>query len=130
MSIESGYSLFAPRWKVLGQHKYLEAYHEQLDCLLWNNQYLRLEEVRRNSCVRTYHRRTNKLALAHDKWLELNNKEFAIYPLVRLLEGMSRQGQFLGLTQKCKRVIETIYSPGAIVVDRIVHWSGSGSKGN
>jgi len=53
-----------------------------------------------------------------------------MYPSVRSLEGMSRQGQFLGLTQKCKRVIETIYSPGAIVVDRIVHWSGSGSKGN
>jgi hypothetical protein len=129
VSIESGYTLFAPRWKVLGQHKYLEAYHEQLDCLLRNNQYSRLEEVRRNRCVRTYHGRTNKMALAHDEWLELNNKEFAMYPSVRSLEGMSRQGQFLGLTKKCKRVIETIYSPGAII-DRIVHRSGTGSKGN
>jgi hypothetical protein len=31
--------LFAPIWKVLGQVKYLEAYHKQLDCLLRNNQY-------------------------------------------------------------------------------------------
>jgi hypothetical protein len=108
---------------------YLEAYLEQLDCLLRTNQYSRLEKVRRNRCVRTYHGRTNKLALAHDEWLELTNKEFAMYPSVRTLDGMSRQGQFLGLTKKCKRVIETIYSPGAII-DHIVHRSRTGSKGN
>ncbi len=55
ITIESGYSWFAPRWKLLGQCKYLEAYHEQLDCLLCNNQDSRLEEVRRNRFVRTYH---------------------------------------------------------------------------
>ena len=124
---------FAPRWKVLGQCqcKYLGAYHEQLDCLLRDHQYSRLEEVRRNRCVRTYHGRTGKMAVAvaHDEWLELNNKEFAMYPSVRTLDGMMRQGQFIGLTQKAKRVIETIYSPGAIS-DRIVHHSGTGSKGN
>jgi hypothetical protein len=32
----------------------------------------------------------------------LNNKEFALYPSVRTLEGMSRQGQFIGVTQKAK----------------------------
>ncbi len=37
--IESGYSWFAPRWKLLGQCKYLGAYHKQLDCLLKMNQY-------------------------------------------------------------------------------------------
>ena len=81
--------------------------------------------------MRTYHGRTGKMAVAvaHDEWLELNNKEFAMYPSVRTLDGMMRQGQFIGLTQKAKRVIETIYSPGAIS-DRIVHRSGTGSKGN
>ena len=69
------------------------------------------------------------MSLAHDEWLELNNKEFAMYPSVRTLDGMSRQGQFIGLTQKAKRVVETIYSPGAIT-SRIVHRSGTGSKGN
>ena len=69
------------------------------------------------------------MAVAHDEWLELNNKEFAMYPSVGTLDGMMRQGQFIGLTQKAKRVIETIYSPGAIS-DRIVHRSGTGSKGN
>ena len=83
--------------------KYLEAYHEQLDCLLRNNQYSRLEEVRRNRCVRTYHGRTGKMALAHDEWLELNNKEFAMYPSVKTLDSMSRQGQFIGVTQKATR---------------------------
>ena len=79
--------------------------------------------------MRTYHGRTNKLALAHDEWLELTNKDFTMYPSVRTLDETSRQGQFLGLTKKCKRVIETIYSPGAII-DCIVHCSRTGSKGN
>jgi hypothetical protein len=87
--IESGYSCLAPRWKVLEQLKYLEAYHEQLDCLLRNIQYSQLEEVRQNCCVRTYHGRTGKLSLAHNEWLELNNKEFTLYPSVRTLEQMS-----------------------------------------
>ncbi len=60
---------------------------------------------------------------------ELNYKEFVMYPSVRTLDGMSRQGQFIGLTQKAKWVIKTIYSPGAIS-DCIVHRSGTGSKGN
>jgi len=46
------------------------------------------------------------MALAHDEWLELNNKEFAMYPSVRTLDGMSRQGQFICVTQKAKWVIE------------------------
>jgi hypothetical protein len=79
--------------------------------------------------VRTNHGDTGKLALAHDEWLELNNREFSLYPLVRTLDGMSRQGQFIGLTQKAKRVVETIYSPGSIS-ERTIHKSGTGSKGN
>ncbi len=42
---------------------------------------------------------------------------------------MSCQGQLIGLTQKAKRAVETIYSPGAIA-HRIVHRSRTGSKGN
>ncbi len=42
---------------------------------------------------------------------------------------MSRQGQFIGLTQRAKQVVETIYSPGSII-EQIVHRSGTGSKGN
>ncbi len=42
---------------------------------------------------------------------------------------MSRQGQFIGLTQRAKRVVETIYSPGS-TIEQIVHRSGTGSKGN
>ena len=85
--------------------RYLGAYHEQLDCLLREHQYSRLKEVRRNRCVGTYHGQTGKMAVAHDEWLELNNKEFAMYPSVGTLDGMMRQGQFIGLTQKAKRVI-------------------------
>ena len=69
------------------------------------------------------------MAVAHNEWLELNNKKFAMYPSVRSLDGMMRQGQFIGLTQKAKRVIEKIYCPGGLS-DCIVHRSGTGSKGN
>ncbi len=65
--IESGYSWFAPRWKILGQLKYLEAYLEQLDRLFKMNKYSCLEEARRNRCFMTYHGTTGKLALAHDE---------------------------------------------------------------
>jgi hypothetical protein len=79
--------------------------------------------------VRTYHGCTGKLSLAHDEWLELNNKEFTFYPSARTLDGMSRQGQFISLTQKAKCVVEMVYSLGAIS-DRIIHRSSTGSKGN
>ncbi len=65
--IESGYSLFVPRWKLLGQSKYLEAYLKHLDCIFKMTKYSRLEEACRNQCVRTYHGTTGKLALEHDK---------------------------------------------------------------
>ena len=74
--------------------------------------------------MRTYPGHTGKLSLAHDEWIELNNKEFALYPSVWTLEGMSRQGQFIGLTQKAKQVVETIYSTGAIT-NRVIHQSGN-----
>jgi len=69
------------------------------------------------------------MSLAHDEWLELNNKEFVMYQSVRTLDGMSHQGQLIGLTQKAKRVVGTIYSLG-VIADHIVHRSGKGSKGN
>jgi len=87
------------------------------------------QPVRRNRCVRTYHGKTGKMAVAHDEWLEFNNKEFDMYPSVGTLDGMMHQGQFIGPTQKAKRVIVMIYLPGAIL-DCIVCHSGMGSKGN
>jgi hypothetical protein len=52
-----------------------------------------------------------------------------MYPSVRKMEGMSRQGQFIGLTQKAKRVVETLYLSG-LIMEQIVYQSGTGSKGN
>ena len=79
--------------------------------------------------MRTYHGWAGMLSLAHDEWIELNNKEFALYPLVRTLEGMSRQGQLIGLTQKANRVVKTIYLSLSIT-EGVIHRSGTGSKGN
>ncbi len=129
ITIKSRYTWFAPRWKILGQLKYLETYHDQPNCLLKNNTYSQLEEARQNWCVRTYHGWFGIFPLAHNQWLDLNNKEFLLYPSVRTLDGMSRQVQFIGLTQKAKSVVETIYSAGSIS-ECIIHRSGMGSKGN
>ena len=102
ITIENGYKLFAPIWKILGQAKYLEATWEQMDTLYGSFPYSRLQEIRINCQVRTYPGSTGKSALAQDKWLELNNKEHSSYPSVQTLDGMCRQRNYIGMTQKCK----------------------------
>ena len=128
-SVEMGYKQLAPIWKLLGQVKYLEATWEQMDVLYNNFSYSRTQEARINCQVRTYPGGSGKSSLAQDKWLELNNKEFSNYPTVRTLEGMCHQGNFIGITQRCKRFVEVVYSSGDIT-DRVIHWNGCGAKGN
>lgn len=77
--VEAGYNSFAPIWKLLGQHKYLEATWEQMEVLYNNHPFSRLQEVRINRQVRTYPGASGKSAVAQDEWLELNNKEFSNY---------------------------------------------------
>ena len=43
--VEVGYNSFAPIWKLLGQHKYLEASWEQMEALYDNHPLSRLQEV-------------------------------------------------------------------------------------
>ena len=57
-----------------------------------------------NRQVWNYPGSSGKSAVAHDEWLELNNKEHANLPTVRLLEGMCRQGHCVGITERCKRL--------------------------
>ena len=45
-----------------------------------------------------------------------------------MLDRMSRQGNYIGMTQKCKQFLEAIYSTGAIS-KRTVYRSGQGAKG-
>jgi hypothetical protein len=66
--------------------------------------------------------------VAQDEWLELNNKEHANLPSVRSLEGMCRQGHYVGMTQRCKRFVDAIYSAGTIT-ERTVYRSGMGASG-
>jgi hypothetical protein len=70
-----------------------------------------------------------KSALAQDEWVELNNKEFSNMPSVRTLDGISCQGNYIGMTQRCKRFLETVYSAWAIT-ERAVYCSGNGAKGH
>ena len=66
--------------------------------------------------------------LLKDEWLKLNNKDHANLPSVRSLEGMCRQGHYVGITQRCKRFIDAIYSAGSIS-ERTVYRSGMGAMG-
>ena len=100
--VEVGYKTFALIWKLLGQNKYLEATWEQMDALYNNYPFSRLQEVLINCQVRTYPGASGKSALAQDKWLELNNKEFSNYPMIQTLNGMCCQGKLIGVTQRCQ----------------------------
>jgi cupin superfamily acireductone dioxygenase involved in methionine salvage len=128
ISVENGYQTFAPIWKLLGQVKYLEATREQMENLYTLFPYSRLQEIRMNRQVRNYPGSAGKSAVAQDEWLELNNKEHANLPTVRLLEGMCRQGHYVGITQRCKRFIDAIYSAGSIS-ERTIYRSGLGATG-
>ena len=87
-----------------------------------------MQEIRINCQLQTYPGSTGKSALAQDEWLELNNKEHSSYPGVQTLDGMCCQGNYIGMTQKCKRFLECVYSAGAIS-ERTVYRSGQGAKG-
>ena len=128
ISVENGYQTFAPIWKLLGQVKYLETTWEQMENLYTKFPYSRLQEIRINRQVRNYPGSSEKSAVAQDEWLELNNKEHANLPSVRSLEGMCRQGHYVGITQRCKRFIDAIYSAGTIS-KRTVYRSGMGAMG-
>ena len=121
--VEVGYKMFAPICKLLGQNKYLEAIWEQMDVLCHNFRYSQLQEVQINRQVRTYPGKSSKSALAQD------NKDFSNYPTVRTLDGMTCQGNYIGMTQRCKRFLEVVYSPGDLT-QRVIYQSGMGVKGH
>ena len=128
ITVENSYKLFAPIWKILGQTQYHEVTWEQMDTLYGSFPYSRLQEIRINHQVQTYPGSTGKSALAQDKWLELNNKKHSSYPCMWTLDGMCHQGNYIGMTQKCKQFLECVYSVGAIT-KQTVYRSGQGAKG-
>ena len=95
-------------------------------CLKW---YILDYKFRMNRTVRTYPGSTGKDATAIDEWIEFCNRDFSLLPAVRTLLGMCRQGNFIGLTKRCKRVHEMFYGVGKML-EREVYRSGTGSKGN
>ena len=129
IGIEQGYQHFAPAWKVLGQHKYLEAHFDQLDTLNQDFDYQTISEYRRHRCTRTYPAETGKNALANDEIIEVKNRELGESPGICTLVGFCRQGHLVGVNQKSKRFTTMFYGPGDID-ERVVHRSCTGSKNN
>ena len=129
ISIEQGYQQFAPVWKVLSQHKYLQCWIEQLDQLYVKHPYSVLQEYRMNRTHRSYPACTGKRAVALDEYIEVCNQDLAIMPTIRSLDGYIRQGLMVGVCKRCKRANEQLYGPGELG-DRTVYRSGTGSVGN
>ena len=130
IGIEDGYQCFAPVWKILGQSKYLQQYFEQL---LTNNRdfpYHRRMTQLINRTVRTYHESTGKSAVAHDEFLEVCNHDLSMFPSVRSMKGRVRQGFLVGLTKRCKRMMNVFFDRLKLSETATVHQHSSGSKGN
>jgi hypothetical protein len=107
--VERAYDWFVPAWASLGQKKYVAAYHDQLHQLLIKFAFDRLHEVRLNRFVRTHPRSANKGTVAHDEYMELGNRLFAMFPKMRSLKGYIRSGTYVGLAQKTKKFSQKYY---------------------
>ena len=69
------------------------------------------------------------MAVEQDAWLEIANRDFSLFPAVRTLVAMCRQGILVGVGKKCKRAVELFYGPGDVMTKK-VHRRGTGPKGN
>ena len=92
-----GYDWFVPVWTPFGQHKYVAAFHDQIDQLLVQHSYRRYVESLLNRVVRTHPAGTGKGCVAQDEYLELGNRLFAMFLKMRTLKGMIRIRFFVGL---------------------------------
>ena len=69
-----------------------------------------MHEVHLNRFGRTHPRIANKGTVAHDEYMELGNRLFAMFPKMRSLKGYIRSGTYVGLAQKNKEVFTEILS--------------------
>ena len=130
IGIEDGYQCFVPVWRMLGQTKYLQTYIEQI---ILNNKdfpYHRRMTQLLSRTVRTYNENTGKSAVAHDEFLEVNNRDLSLMPSVRTLDGRIRQGYLVGVSRRCKRVFEVYFDRGNGDLTTKVNHHSSGIKGN
>ena len=125
IGVLKGYDAFVPVWVALGQNKYVACFHDQINELLVKNKYRRYVESLLNRMVRT---QPGKGAVAQDKYLELMNRLFAMFPKVRTLKGMGRLGDILGLTQKSKRFAQKFYVKTDADDERKVTKTGTKAK--
>ena len=119
--ILGGYRKFAPVWQKLGQTKYVERTWHQFDQLFRDFKFSRFVESMRNRCVRRYPKDSGKRMMAQDEALELKNKSFAEFPLVKKLTSFMRQGDFIGVVERCKRFVEMFYVITKEEKDREIH---------
>ena len=112
VTILRGYENFAPVWQKLGQSKYVERHFHQQDQLFRDFPYSRYMESMMNRCVRSYPRELGKRMVAWDEFLELKNKAFSEFPMVRTLMSLVRLGDFLGPIDRCKQFLSRFYVIG------------------
>ena len=68
------------------------------------------ETVRRGRCSNPYHGSFGKHLVAIDDALELINRFFAELPVPQTRASFARQGNFIGLVKKSKRLILALHS--------------------
>jgi len=107
--VERAYDWFVPVWAALGQKKYVAAYHDQIQQLLIAFPHSRLHELMINQFVRTHPSSADKGTVAHDEYMELGNRLFAMFPKMRLMRGYIRSGNYVGLAQKTKKFSQKPY---------------------
>jgi len=91
--------------------KYAAAYHKQVAQLLVKHGFQMLMESRINRTVRPHPRSTGKSYTAHDKFVELGNRLYAMFAKAKSLKGIIRNGTYVGLAQRAKKFIQRFYRP-------------------
>ena len=103
ISIELGYQRFVPVWKALGQSRYEERHWRQQEETLLKHPFLRCEEFQRSRASNPYDGSTGKSHLAMDECIELSNRFYTQFPLVKTMEAFARQANYIGMAKMSKR---------------------------
>lgn len=99
---------FVPVWRALGQNRYEERHWRQLEELLLNKNYHRLETLRRSRTSNPYGGKSGKGHLAIDEAIELMNRFMTQMGHVRSMESFARQGNYVGMAKMSKRFVQAI----------------------
>ena len=128
IAIEYGYQRFVPVWRCLRQSRYLERHWRQQEEMMMKFPFTWLETLRRFRTVGRYPGKHKKGRIAMDECLELSNRFYAQFPMVRTLEAFAKQSMYIGIAIMCKRMLLTLHNLNGVDVEAKVYRSGSSPR--